>query len=261
MGFILASGCSFTDPNFKSAIHPEYDTSYPKWPEILGKNLDKKVINLAKSGASNDKISNDVVRKLIKDFDIIDLVCVGWTQPERYTVWDHYNLNACNVRNTKKSFENLQDNKSRDFYDWVWNDLLDKNVSFNNNPLKAIRDNFYKNVLLVQNICELLNIDLVHGFVCGNLEINRFKWLEKHYEKELQYSEREWVKVISEPSEFYEIEASKFFGYPILKGLGGYTLYDELNDYRISKQDAHPNKEGHEFIAEKYYETYKNSIS
>lgn len=261
MGFILASGCSFTDPNFISR-EPGIDVSYPKWPEILGKRLNKKVINLGKSGVSNDKIATGVIQKLIKDFDIIDLVCVGWTQPERYTVWDDYNLNANNVRYSKGFLgANTLDIKSKDFYDLMWNDLLDKNVSFRRSPLTAMRDNFYKNVLLVQNMCELLNIDLVHGFVCGNLEIRRFNWLEKHYGKELQYNEREWARIMSEPAEFYEIDGNKFFGYPILNALGGYNISKELNNYRISKQDAHPNKEGHEFIAEKYYETYKNSVS
>lgn len=262
MGYILASGCSFTDFHFKSTFHPEYDVSYPKWPEILGKRLDKSVINLAQSGSSNDRISSGIIERLIKDFDIIDLVCVGWTQPERFTVWNHYNLNASNVSNNKVGRHASKfDAYFKDFYDYAWNELLDRNVQFPDSPIHTIRDNFYRNVLLVQDMCELLNINLVHGFVCGNLELTRFNWLQKAYGKELQYTEAEWARIISEPGSFYKIDESKFFGYPMLHGLGGYSMQPELNKHRISKLDAHPNKEGHEIIAEKYYQTYKNSIS
>ena len=62
---ILAAGCSFTDPNFKSLVkhlpHNERG-GWPMWPELLQREIEKetgesyKLINLARSGASNDVI-------------------------------------------------------------------------------------------------------------------------------------------------------------------------------------------------------------
>ena len=37
---LIASGCSYTDNQFRSASHPEMDTSWPKWPEIVAEELD-----------------------------------------------------------------------------------------------------------------------------------------------------------------------------------------------------------------------------
>ena len=36
---LLVSGDSYTDPNWLSEFHPELDTSWPKWPEIVAKEL------------------------------------------------------------------------------------------------------------------------------------------------------------------------------------------------------------------------------
>jgi len=36
---LLVSGDSFSDKNFSTMIHPELDTSWPKWPELLADKL------------------------------------------------------------------------------------------------------------------------------------------------------------------------------------------------------------------------------
>ena len=53
---LLVSGDSFSDKNFQTFIHPELDTSWPKWPELLAKKLDMECVNIAASGAGNDYI-------------------------------------------------------------------------------------------------------------------------------------------------------------------------------------------------------------
>lgn len=53
---LIVSGDSFSDKNFRTWIHPELDTSWPKWPEIVAERMNMDCINLAKSGASNDYI-------------------------------------------------------------------------------------------------------------------------------------------------------------------------------------------------------------
>ena len=47
---LICSGDSFTDPHYRSISHPEIDTSWPKWPEVLAKKLDMRLINLGRSG-------------------------------------------------------------------------------------------------------------------------------------------------------------------------------------------------------------------
>ena len=52
--YLLVSGCSWGDPNFISTEHPDMDTSWPKWPEILGEKLNLNVINMCRSGQGQE---------------------------------------------------------------------------------------------------------------------------------------------------------------------------------------------------------------
>ena len=57
---LLVSGCSFTDPNMRSTFHPEMDTSWPKWPELVAKELDMDCVNLAISGSGNERVYSSI---------------------------------------------------------------------------------------------------------------------------------------------------------------------------------------------------------
>ena len=57
---LLTSGDSFTDPKFFSmdkSIDSKLRGGWPMWPELLGKELNLKVINTADSGRGNDYIA------------------------------------------------------------------------------------------------------------------------------------------------------------------------------------------------------------
>ena len=50
-----------------------------------------------------------------------------------------------------------------------------------------------------------------------------------------------------------------FYGWPMDKKLGGFTMVDLLkkeykNAYKVSEEDAHPNEIGHKFIGNKIME-------
>ena len=79
---LICSGDSFTDPIFRSAPHPEMDVSWPKWPEIMAKELGMRCINLGRSGSGNEYIYSslqDAVLK-IKDKSRIGLIVAAWSQ-------------------------------------------------------------------------------------------------------------------------------------------------------------------------------------
>ncbi len=46
--YLIVSGCSWGDPNFISIEHPDMDTSWKMWPEILAEKFDMQLINLFK---------------------------------------------------------------------------------------------------------------------------------------------------------------------------------------------------------------------
>ena len=86
---ILAAGCSFTDPNFKSTLKHLPDNKrggWPMWPELMQRKIEKEtsesyeLINLARSGASNDYILHTCIDALAKYDTRIKIVLIGGTQ-------------------------------------------------------------------------------------------------------------------------------------------------------------------------------------
>ena len=81
---LIVSGDSCSDINFESICHPTWDFSYPKWPELVAKELDMKLVPLAKSGRGNNFIYSSLQDEIIKTpKEEIGMVIVGWTQCHR----------------------------------------------------------------------------------------------------------------------------------------------------------------------------------
>lgn len=88
---LLASGCSYTSPNFRSDAHTlpdEQRSGWPMWPEIVGGQLDLEVVNIAESGKGNPWIAKGLISNIIKYGDRIEKVFVLWTSVDRI---QHYN--------------------------------------------------------------------------------------------------------------------------------------------------------------------------
>ena len=82
--YLIVSGDSFTHKDMRSGCYPDMDTSWPKWPELLGKKLNMEVINLAYSGAGNEYIFS-TLQDCIVDIpkEQIGLVIAAWSQAQR----------------------------------------------------------------------------------------------------------------------------------------------------------------------------------
>ena len=64
--YLIASGCSWGDPNFISLEHPDMDCDWSKWPELLADKLDMQVINLCKSGQGQEYIYSSLIEKVLE---------------------------------------------------------------------------------------------------------------------------------------------------------------------------------------------------
>ena len=64
---LLVSGCSYTDKDFASEYHPDFDTSWPKWPELVAEKLDMNCVNLAKMGAGNEYIYSSLLKYITEN--------------------------------------------------------------------------------------------------------------------------------------------------------------------------------------------------
>ena len=83
--YLIVSGCSWGDPNFISAVHPDMDISWKMWPEILAKKLDMQLINLCKSGQGQEYIYSTLIDTLqTMPISQIGLMIPAWsTAPRR----------------------------------------------------------------------------------------------------------------------------------------------------------------------------------
>ena len=83
--YLIVSGCSWGDPNFISAEHPDMDISWKMWPEILAKKLDMQLINLCKSGQGQEYIYSTLIDTLqTMPISQIGLMIPAWsTAPRR----------------------------------------------------------------------------------------------------------------------------------------------------------------------------------
>ena len=227
---LLTSGCSFTEKNFKSLFHPDMDTNWPMWPEVLAKKLDMECINLGLSGSGNEYIYSTLLDEIVKR-DNIGLVIAGWTQSQRSDwckseVW----LNKPMHYNKSKKGE-VVDN---DIYA-----CLNKSLRY-----------YYS----LQEVCKSKKIpfkqfQMLHLF-------RGYTYDSKTGIHDLKVEDRiELLEYIMNSSYFDKID-DNFLGWPTDPNLGGYNFQQKVlsENTQVSKEDAHPNAKGQEMIAEFVYE-------
>lgn len=245
---LLVSGDSYTDQNWISELHPELDTSWPKWPEILAKKLNMNCINLGKAGAGNEYIYSSLLNYISNPSiskDSIGLVIAGWSQIQRkdyqqgqYGIWT-------SARKDPHGDAFSLANKSLKFY-----------LSF-----QYLCERFNLNYYQVQMInfhSDLLNgLRYGHGTIYDNPSLNN-KVIPYEYHKEKD--EKRVLKCILSYEK--KINTDKFIGWPIAKELGGFTLcslgtpifHRKDKSIRVSDLDDHPNAKGQKIIAEYIYD-------
>tara|TARA_B100001996_G_scaffold159302_1_gene121400 strand:+ start:296 stop:1168 length:873 start_codon:yes stop_codon:yes gene_type:complete len=283
---LIVSGCSFTDENYISSVHPELDCSWPKWPELLAKKLDMDCINLGQNGAGNEYIYSTLLEEILrqKDKRKIGLVISAWTQCQR------------NDWQILKSYKWMQSrfNVGGDVFGWV-----KKSLRF---------------MVSLQLICERLNVplkqcqmlNLFDGWVSGLGKTDNELWAninDPNFVRKYKYpglSAEEDRKICNQILMEYDpyINVKDFIGWPTIKSFGGFNIEEETvrkplskasnweptgafsnrkfmrdgfiiseedweptnyhknyhKDMLISKYDVHPNEKGHQVIAEFMYE-------
>ena len=217
---LLVSGCSYTDKTFRSDFHPNIDTGWPKWPELLGKKLDMDVVNYGYCGSGNEYIYSSLLDHLtsnpIKD---IGLVIPGWSRVPRRDF---------NVGNRK--------------YNIRWD---------NHGDMKYFMMRSLRYYYSLQEVCKSLKvpykqIHILDPYESAVVEQNElFNMTRENAMKEFMSS-----------SYYDKIDEKNFIGWPIESKLGGFCAWDKLDadKHFISEIDRHPNRQGQEIIAELIYE-------
>jgi len=160
---LLAGGCSYTDPNFKSTatqLPDEHRSGWPMWPELMGKSLDLKVINTGQSARDNEWISKTIISNIIKYGDQIDTVAVLWTSVDRiqhYEYTAHPFLDAMNVTG----------HFTGKLTDWPYTGLNELKWHPDQFKENMVYENWFRDSLLamytVAEICESRGINFIFG--------------------------------------------------------------------------------------------------
>ena len=256
---LIASGCSFTDEKFVSALHPEMECNWSKWPEILAKKLDMDFINLGQNGAGNEYIYSTLLEEILKQKDKreIGLVIPAWTQCQRK---DWQELKSFKWRMRRFDLDG-------DVFGWLKRTL--------------------RYMISLQLICENLNvplkqfqmISLYDGWISGLGKTDAEVFANKNNpEFVMRYKypgltpdlDRKACQQIMIDYEPY-INVKDFIGWPLVSEIGGFHIEEKTlqlkekkypenyhlnyqSDLLVSKLDVHPNGKGHEKIAEFLYD-------
>ena len=236
---LLASGCSNTDENFFSEFHPDLDTSWPKWPELLAEKLNMDYVNLGKSGAGNEYIYRSILNYITRnDNSNIGLVIPAWTQSNRKD-YQQGNLGR---------WTNERIDPNGDVFSWI-RKTLDYYISF-----QILCEKYNLNYMQVQMLHPYK--DWLNGLKPRPSDKNYSPIFRYTYPGDVEKDNLKILKIISQ----YEnlINTKRFIGWPLSDELGGFSLQRKFIGFKaktmISELDNHPNKYGQKVIAEFIYD-------
>lgn len=252
-GLLIAGGCSFTDPNFKSfdtSLNENERGGWPMWPEIIADQLNLKSVNTGKRAAGNDYIFNQVIDQLYTQKNI-KLVIVMWSS------WDRFNYmgklitpipyfitnNLKGVQPVKDVLKNHEDLSLYDdiFFNMDQNDALKYS--------KYLIDTNLRYMFLLSYILKEKNIPYI--FLQG---VTAFSYEGLNYIENLKfkYTTGMILRDLTHNIFFKKLDKNpNIIGFPFFESLGGFSARGSiLNENNIiSPRDLHPNKVGQVKIA------------
>mgnify|MGYP003113757964 CR=1 FL=1 len=237
---ILVSGCSYTVD-----IYP-----FPVWPTLLAKKLDTEVINVASSGAGNDYIFSAILDKLVSINDSVDMVIVMWSEFQRVDF---------ERKSQWVAMHHLRNNSSNSpWINPITDALIEHGIGFPRETSRKSLRTFYA----FQSVMENSKIPFLQ--IVGTTPIPSYD--EQYVEgKKVKYIAEDGMKEFIRTPYLDKIDDTKFLGWPVFNRIGGFCIDDKIDEWdsgvrdlspklRISAQDSHPNKKGHEHIAKYLYE-------
>lgn len=291
---LLASGCSWTDANYNSALEFLLDNErggWPMWPELLGKELGLEAINTGLSGKGNVYIAQSIIDNIIKYGNEVEMVAVLWTEVSRYDVYketaialyEQLNYHNLQIRSRASNSPRKHEASSEgcsynnpfdwDIEDFRWNDVYN---TWNNNTLRAM--------YTIAEMCAHRNIKCVFDQGVIFFWHRELAEIKSYIHADMFITEVDYM-VMLETSMLYQ-RLMKDYGHLFVmpkaiidyKDTIGYLLHhcgknrkdlqiympEHLNDNDVVKNynnlnavDSHPNAAGQKFISERYLQCLK----
>lgn len=256
---ILVSGDSWSNPNFKSKLNPDYKQTLT-WPDLLKGN----VTNVSSSGLDNVTIVNNALKSIYEnkpDRVILALSC--WS---RYST-PNYRMNPLFLFNVlaKRKYINNYEYDSIEFKRMLRHlaGMMDITLK-EDDDIYGFVSHFIKDhiPMFVSNTCLAL-MNIIH--ICNHLKIKlhifqTFKaW---SCATDINNSRHIFEKEVISSDLFLDLYDGNadLIGYPWLKSAGGFTAEAQLNKKEdiLGNGDGHPNENGHRKIGEWFNATYKD---
>ena len=246
---LLASGCSFTDPNRN--MYMDKPIPVPTmWCANLAKWYDMKLANLGIAGSGNSFIAQRINEYIVENHKKIGLVCVLWSGWERISFYNHNGFTVFPLIYTPIIPQNTDKSAHKKQICLKFMSLLDQ---FPANQTTIIEDDMVKHNIMafnsVETLCKLHNIPYI--FMQGTSHhLDCYKHLDK-------FSDNIYDILETILANDHLIDESKFIGWPPDRRLGGFDYkilrekYTEKEDewHLVPGFDNHPNDIGHEYIA------------
>ena len=272
---LIAIGCSYTGHYTSSIYAPGFDFSFPRWPKLLADKLDMECINLGRSGVGNEfmlfRLLDTILTEKKEDIGLVVLMWSEWQRMDFNVEIKKRFRGYLRTRRTPATFsphKNNQDSEVFPMDEKGRSSMLQYNNTINATG-RSIR--FFT---LAHKILEDIPYIMIQG--CFPL-VGRKSRLE-HGDRagsggppvsaRISTVQREAAKELIQGKYFDKILEPNFIGWPVIGEIGGYCVDDVLdkNDperefLRISKDDSHPNSEGHRIIAQEIHDEYAKIYS
>jgi len=275
LSYLLASGDSWSFANYKSVFDEDADTSFSKWPELIGQRLKLPVTNVSACGIGNTLIINNVFDHLLNNDPAIVIIALSsWDRIQMLNL--HLNLYLSIVYEHKinpyKRSKELLDGLAgilRKHNEIIPKDFLD--IITLKITTEALIDDNLRQIYLLQELCKARKIPLIIGQAFSPLSFPTIQSLIDVNPQALQdhrLASKKQFSMVMFDSKYYDMIEDKYtHGWPFFTSLGGFSFQDKwLNDrengyhhYIISDADQHPNKIGQEDIANQLTKTIKKN--
>ena len=272
--YILAHGCSFTDFNFVSK-KKDADVSFVKWPEILGERLGVPVKNLAGSGFDNVTIFDETIDQILKEKPW--MVVIGITEIPRFRMYGVQALQCIpswQMHHSKWLKDMARDTTHEQllepWLEWLWS-RHNERLSW---VFRHMVDNHWKRIIRLQRLCDQLEIKLIMTHLLRPINYHAyFKAIPKQLGIETKISKTSLLESMMTPN-FHHVDDKSFIGWPNMLDIKwGWHILDRDKPNKVKHlnwtddcvidrvEDIHPNKKGHELIAECFYEHYQKTYT
>lgn len=254
---LIVGGDSWSNPRETCYRKANIDTI---WPEMVAEFLDWDIINVSEGGAGNDWISGQILDTIEKNQHRDIVVMALWSQAIRITPfdlpWGQFTFNIY-CPDMTKPIGPLKQEIQENFRDLFKLHVYDQNAPPGCQLTKEefwmkVANQSLRYIYHLDNYCQSKNIPIIHHRALHTLA--GIEWMLK---KHLDFEERKEVFAVCEDNCYYKkIQTWKnIVGDPDFFKIGS-SCFDLYEKYYISRQEKHPNTQGHMLIANSFINKY-----